>query len=84
LKHFAHSTKGRHFEKDKLGFIRQSLIFYFVAINRRKGEPKPILARAQAPASNKMQILLLIGITQEAVMSVMEVACPAYDNESHY
>jgi dGTP triphosphohydrolase len=33
---FCHSTKGRHFEIDKLGFIRQSLILYFVAIKRRK------------------------------------------------
>jgi hypothetical protein len=33
LKHFAHSTKGRHFEKDKLGLLGSSLIFYFVAID---------------------------------------------------
>jgi hypothetical protein len=33
LKHFAHSTKGHHFEKDKLGLLGSSLIFYFVAID---------------------------------------------------
>jgi hypothetical protein len=36
LKHFAHSTKGRHFEKDKLGLLGSSLIYYFVAIDDRK------------------------------------------------
>jgi hypothetical protein len=59
-KHFAHSTKGRHFEKDKFG---SSLIFYFVAIqeNWRStiGNPLKLCAETYtrpgtgAPASNK-------------------------------
>ena len=58
-KHFAHSTKGRHFEKDKFG---SSLIFYFVAIqeDRRStiGNPLKMCAETYtrpgtgAPASN--------------------------------
>jgi dGTP triphosphohydrolase len=31
---FCPLTKGRHFEKNKLGLLRNSLIFYFVAIDR--------------------------------------------------
>jgi hypothetical protein len=59
-KHFAHSTKGRHFEKDEFG---SSLIFYFVAIqeNWRStiGNPLKLCAETYtrpgtgAPASNK-------------------------------
>jgi hypothetical protein len=43
LKHFAHSTKGGHFEKDKLGFIRQLINIQFCAYPRRLEIADPLL-----------------------------------------
>jgi hypothetical protein len=50
--------EGRHFEKDKLGFIRQLINILFCGYRRLEIAdprmlPKPILAGAQCPASNK-------------------------------
>jgi hypothetical protein len=47
LKHFAHSTKGGHFEKDKLGFVRQLINILFCGYPRQLEIADPLKMNAE-------------------------------------